>query len=226
MSALLLASPNPRAIEDRACLLSPRKRRLFLAACCRRMERLTDSALVLEAVELAEGYADGDVKQSTIERLNRRILSSSIEEECTFPLLSRGNGRDGPSLEVLHALLQLTHPTLDAVRGEATDEVQGAMARGGRWQESDEREHQLTILTDIAGPPGRNAVFDPSWRSDNVMLMATQAYEQRDYSVLPILADALQDAGCADDELLAHLRDESITHTRGCWALDLILELS
>ena len=42
---------------------------------------------------------------------------------------------------------------------------------------------------------------------------------------MPILADALQDAGCDRDDILDHLRDAKQTHVRGCWALDLVLDM-
>jgi hypothetical protein len=48
-------------------------------------------------------------------------------------------------------------------------------------------------------------------------------YESRDFSPMPILADALQDAGCDNDTILAHCRDEQHTHVRGCWVVDLVL---
>lgn len=52
--------------------------------------------------------------------------------------------------------------------------------------------------------------------------LAALAYEGRDYAVMPILADALEEAGCRDRKLLAHLRGGG-PHVRGCWALDLLL---
>jgi hypothetical protein len=55
------------------------------------------------------------------------------------------------------------------------------------------------------------------------MALATGIYESRDFTPTPILADALQDAGCDCDDLLNHLRDPQATHVRGCWALDLVL---
>jgi hypothetical protein len=47
-------------------------------------------------------------------------------------------------------------------------------------------------------------------------------YDGRAFDRLPVLADALDDAGCADAELLGHLRAPT-PHARGCWALDLLL---
>ena len=48
-------------------------------------------------------------------------------------------------------------------------------------------------------------------------------YESREFSAMPILADALQDAGCEDDAILTHCRDPKQIHVRGCWVVDLVL---
>ena len=48
-------------------------------------------------------------------------------------------------------------------------------------------------------------------------------YESRDFGAMPILADALQDAGCDNDDMLNHCRDEQQAHVRGCWVVDLVL---
>jgi hypothetical protein len=47
-------------------------------------------------------------------------------------------------------------------------------------------------------------------------------YASRDFSAMPILADALQDAGCDSDDVLNHCRGED-SHVRGCWVVDLVL---
>jgi hypothetical protein len=62
----------------------------------------------------------------------------------------------------------------------------------------------------------------PEWRTDTVMTLARQMYESREFSAMPILADALQDAGYDSDEVLAHCRGPG-PHVRGCWVVDLIL---
>jgi hypothetical protein len=48
-------------------------------------------------------------------------------------------------------------------------------------------------------------------------------YDTRDFGVMPILADALQDAGCDNDDILAHCREANANHVRGCWVVDLVL---
>ncbi|HEY1187671.1 MAG TPA: hypothetical protein VGE74_08435 [Gemmata sp.] len=71
--------------------------------------------------------------------------------------------------------------------------------------------------------PPRGWAFDPNWRTDTAVLLARQMYDSGDFSAMPILADALQDAGCNNDDILAHCRKRPGEHVRGCWVLDLIL---
>ncbi|QJW96785.1 hypothetical protein [Frigoriglobus tundricola] len=86
-----------------------------------------------------------------------------------------------------------------------------------------ELPEQAAIIRDIFGNPFRPLGFAPSWRTDTAVALARQIYDTRDFSAMPILADALQDAGCDSDDTLGHLRDPHATHARGCWALDLVL---
>ncbi|MCE9568373.1 MAG: hypothetical protein K8U57_40755 [Planctomycetes bacterium] len=78
------------------------------------------------------------------------------------------------------------------------------------------------ILRDIVGNPFRPVAFSMEWRTTTAVLLAKQMYEDSDFSVMPILADALQDAGCENDNILNHLRSDE-PHYRGCWVLDLVL---
>jgi hypothetical protein len=66
------------------------------------------------------------------------------------------------------------------------------------------------------------ATFAPQWRTDTAVALARQMYESHDFGAMPILADALQDAGCEDASILNHCRDEG-PHVRGCWVLGLVL---
>ena len=61
----------------------------------------------------------------------------------------------------------------------------------------------------------------PSWLTTVVVPLAQQMYESRDFSTMPILADALQDAGCANADVLDHCRGPG-PHVRGCWVVDLV----
>jgi hypothetical protein len=64
--------------------------------------------------------------------------------------------------------------------------------------------------------------FSPDWRTNTVLSLARTMYESRDFGAIPILADALQDAGCDNDAILSHCRSEG-PHVRGCWVLDVVL---
>jgi hypothetical protein len=88
-----------------------------------------------------------------------------------------------------------------------------------------EEEAQCELLRDIFGNPFRPVTFAPEWRTDTVVALARQMYEARDFSAMPILADAIQDAGCKLDEVLTHCRDSKQVHVRGCWVCDLVLGL-
>jgi hypothetical protein len=94
----------------------------------------------------------------------------------------------------------------------------------GTWEDRcNEWQAQCNLLRDIFGNPFRPVALDPGWRSDTAVSLAKGIYESRDFSAMPILADALQDAGCENDDILTHCRDESLTHVRGCWVVDLVL---
>jgi hypothetical protein len=86
-----------------------------------------------------------------------------------------------------------------------------------------EQANQAGILRDLIPNPFRSVAFAPKWSTDTAIALARQMYESRDFSAMPILADALQDAGCNNDDILNHCRDATATHVRGCWVVDLVL---
>ena len=69
------------------------------------------------------------------------------------------------------------------------------------------------------GPPHWRA----EWVTDTALSLAHTMYEAREFSAMPILADALQDAGCDNDDILNHCRDANATHVRGCWVVAVVL---
>ncbi|MBP3955026.1 hypothetical protein J8F10_06990 [Gemmata sp. G18] len=77
-------------------------------------------------------------------------------------------------------------------------------------------------MRDILGNPFRPVPFSPEWRTSTAVGLASQMYESRDFSAMPILADALQDAGCDRADVLDHCRGPG-PHVRGCWVVDLVL---
>jgi len=91
-------------------------------------------------------------------------------------------------------------------------------AAGGKGEKS----VQAALLRDIFGNPFRTVAFDPTTRTEAVVGLARGMYESRDFAPMPVLADALEDAGCADADILAHCRGDG-PHVRGCWVVDLVL---
>ena len=79
-----------------------------------------------------------------------------------------------------------------------------------------------TFIRDIFGNPFRPVAFDPAWLTSTAVALAEGIYADRAFDRLPILADALQDAGCDDADILDHCRGDG-PHVRGCWVVDLVL---
>jgi len=87
------------------------------------------------------------------------------------------------------------------------------------------KEDQINLLHDIFGNPFSKepAKVEPGWLTTNVKGLATKIYQEKEFDNMPILADALEDAGCTNQEMLNHCRGKH-EHVRGCWVLDLILQ--
>lgn len=84
------------------------------------------------------------------------------------------------------------------------------------------RTAMASLLRDLFGNPFRPLNFSPSWRTSTVTALAQTMYDSRDFSAMPILADALQDAGCDNADILNHCREPGL-HVRGCFVLDACL---
>ena len=97
-------------------------------------------------------------------------------------------------------------------------EWSGATDLSAKKQEFD----SILLVRDLFPNPYRPVAFAPSWRTDTAVALASAMYESRDFSAMPILADALQDAGCDNTAILDHCRGPG-PHVRGCWAVDLVL---
>jgi hypothetical protein len=106
--------------------------------------------------------------------------------------------------------LALRHAGLDP-----NDDAADAMARS----------RQAELLRDLFGNPFRPLNLDPSWlswRDGTIPKLAEAIYDERAFDRLPILADALEDAGCTNEDILTHCRQPG-EHVRGCWVVDLLL---
>jgi hypothetical protein len=177
---------------------SARKLRLFAVACCRRVSHLPDANPHGWAVEVAERYADGAA--TVAERAGAR-------------------GTIGTS----HLSVILAHAASADAWHAAEWGISGADLVADR---AAEHAAQCHLLRDLFGDPFQAP--QPveagvlNWGAGIVSTMARRLYEERAFDLLPILADALEDAGCDNAEFLNHCRGPG-PHVRGCWALDLIL---
>ena len=86
-----------------------------------------------------------------------------------------------------------------------------------------EKARQCDLLREVFGNPFRPVRAEPAWLTSDVLLLARGIYEETAFDRMPILADALQDAGCDEPAILDHCRDPKQTHVRGCWVVDLVL---
>jgi hypothetical protein len=79
------------------------------------------------------------------------------------------------------------------------------------------------LVRDVVGNPFRRTTVELAWRTPTVLSLSRGIYEERAFDRCAILADALEDAGCDNADVLGHLRTGG-PHVRGCWAVDLLLE--
>jgi hypothetical protein len=88
------------------------------------------------------------------------------------------------------------------------------------FEERYQERHEL--IRCIFGNPFSPVRVDPAWLTPTVVQFTQAIYEDRSFERLPILADALEEAGCTDADILAHCRRPG-EHVRGCWVVDLLL---
>ena len=101
--------------------------------------------------------------------------------------------------------------------------VQGAFSEGAfREMEEELVLEQVSFVRDLFGNPFRPVKFEPRWRTADVLGLALALYVDCAFDRLPLLADALMDAGCADEQIIDHCRGPG-PHVRGCWVVDLAL---
>jgi hypothetical protein len=174
--------------------VSRRKYRLFAVACCRAGFKRITNPDCRALVELVERWADDESLGREVSALRARVHAWAKPRQ-----FNQANWLS------IYGAYQAAAPT-------------GAPVPGFIYPRKNR-----ALLADIVGPIPRETVFDSAWRTDTAVALARQIYDSRDFGAMPILADALQDAGCEDAELLAHCRSAKHPHVRGCWVVDLVL---
>jgi hypothetical protein len=206
-----LTCDDPHAMFDRVEAGSSRKLHLFACACCRRIWRGIRDERGRAAVEGAEQFADDHISRTAFAK-----LSASAEEAYGEAFNSTHTSSEMIGLYAAHIT------AVENIEGWHLSDVLRATAEAAGYG-SDESSAQADLLRDIFGNPFRPVVLDPAWLSSDVLALARGIYDERAFDRMPILADALQDAGCDNEDILTHCRDTSLTHVRGCWVVDLLL---
>jgi hypothetical protein len=219
-----LVGKTKRRKRDKA---RSRKLRLFAVACCYRVWKWMPDERSRIGIETAEKYADDLVGEDELE-----IAREGTGGACTtvwgmgwhiyqsaraahFSLDHRVDVLVMAAQEVVGANGNYITDTLSC---EPDSElVQKAM--------SQENAHQLGLLRDIFGNPFHPIAITSSWLTwhDGLLVsMAQKMYDSRDFSDMPVLADALEEAGCTNQDILVHCRSAG-EHVRGCWVVDSLL---
>jgi hypothetical protein len=211
--------------ETAAPRLGPRKLRLFASACCRRIPRDVCPPAGLIALEAAERFADGDATVDELALAEQAAFEAHVAERERPAGVPDGRVPWSRQAEMAsRALVLVAAPGMY----QALDAAEFARKslphpEGGAWAaESAEEAVQCALLREVAGPALFREVAITQWQGPpEVVRLALAAY-WGEWELTPILADALEEAGCADAELLAHLRSSG-GHVRGCWAVDVAL---
>lgn len=190
-----------------------RKERLFACACCRRLWGYLIDKRSRAAVEAAEQFADGLIGRESLDRAREAAIRA-------HPIHAPDVIVDWTPEDAAECVAS---PNRDEVFEGAPNRVFGISINLGRRSLRQEEREQAELFRDIFINPFRKVKFASHWRTDTAVSLARTMYESRDFSAMPILADALQDAGCDNDDVLNHCRDPKPVHARGCWVVDLVL---
>jgi hypothetical protein len=189
---------------------------------------------LMQTVEIVEQMAEGD---DLIEELSEAGNNAFLLWRVRDNYYGSHDESDGPidwelltmcaAARAVYEASQAYIDKLDPHTAAASAAHATYRAAGGTEEDEDrldaaETAAQCDLVRDIFGCPLRLTVADTGWLTPTVMRLARGIYDNRSFEEMPILGDALEDAGCADEAVLSHARG-SLPHARGCWLLDLLL---
>ena len=190
----LVCEDSARMLEFIRNRASDRKLRLLACACYRRLWDNLASEADKEAIEVAERFADG--------KISKRRLGIAFANAY------------GNYLTAVSGERHFAYPVAEEFAPGCPSVVISMRA---------EHPNQVGLFRDTFGPLlFRPVTFDPAWRTATVTSLAHAIYDDRAFDRMPILADALEDVGCTNAEVLGHCRGGG-EHVRGCWVVDLVL---
>jgi hypothetical protein len=199
-----------------------RKKLLLVAHLVRQVaDQMTDPRF-LAVIEAAENGADGLISVEEMWAVHER----AYEAWDTVP---QPHEAAADAASIARRFLYEQNETAEIMISAAGSRA--AHLAGGKGKDAEEarRKAQKAIkslirrlINEVHGNPFRPVTFSPWWRTDTVTSLARQMYDTRDFTAMPILADALEEAGCTTAAILEHRRDSDL-HIRGCWVVDLVL---
>lgn len=216
-----------------------RKLRLFAVACCRQVWHLLTNKRQRTAVQVAEWYADGGSGDTR----NCPWFPDAVMTDLGYLQIAERHAAEASEANVGTTVAEerVDHAASDTawnarllkgMAGDAPDAAQAALLRdivGNPFRPArlpPRRCPDCGWLSQLYQCPSCNRVGAHPWLTPTILSLAEYAYHERDFDGLPALADALEESGCLDFHVLAHLRHgwpDDGPHVRGCWALDLLL---
>ena len=215
-----LTCTDPHRLLYGGCAgLTPRRLCLVAAAFARCAARLVPPERMTPALGRLEGMdePDGTPTEHGGAVLAITAVSRLLAEAATRLARADYSHQCTPDPSLVTAVSDVG--VLARIANAAVRAGQGRPVKAARVRE---RQQQRRLLREVAGNPFRPVAFDRSWLSSTVVALATGIHQDRAFDRLPILADALEDAGCDNAEVLDHCRGSG-PHVRGCHVLDLIL---
>jgi hypothetical protein len=228
-------------LELAAGRVSDRKLDLFNLWCCHSLRPYLRDRRSLAAVRFVEQHVDEGSLDATEREAIRQAAHQAFQELNRW---AHSAPRTPTEYRNRRVYVQVAKVALEAVgndlpsRGVHTTSQFAAYAYA--WANDDapdiypdespscealKKDHfrlQDAVFRDIVGNPFRAVEFDPFWRTSDVLGLARAVYEDGVFDRMPILADALMDAGCADEAIIGHCRGPG-PHVHGCWVVDLVL---
>jgi hypothetical protein len=193
--------------------VSDRKLRLFACACARQvLSELTDERS-RQAIPKGELLADGLIS-------SEQAMAAVVEANAAVMDAAAAHGTfSTPAHLAVAAKYTIAKSGLIAFAAAN----RAACARPDMKKQV--QQTQCSLFRDIVCNPFRPVAVALHWLqwNDGTVLKLTQAiYDERAFDRLPILADALEEAGCTEANILTHCRGPR-PHARGCWVIDLLL---
>ena len=225
-----LASDEPVTLLDFVRnRMTARKSRLLAAAFCRHVLPLVNEGCCQRAIDIAERYADELASLDEMLAVSEEVADAYLN--CPNP--APANTEAPLSFKAESIAIQSARFLTRDIDSFLFDCCRCTELATLRWAlllaRPDEEiawcsriQWQLLLIKDVVGDPFRPVPLSPAWRSATVVALAQNIYAERAFDRLPILADALEDAGCTNCAILDHCRQPG-EHVRGCWVVDLVL---